>query len=47
MNGDNYDPDTRTSIHRAINRKLEEEGYKFSLVQSKEFSTSKKVLEES
>ena len=45
MNGDDYEPDTLTSIHRAINRKLEEEGYKFSLIRSEEFSTSKKVLE--
>ena len=44
-NGDDYEPDTLTSFHRGINRKLDDLGYKFSLVKSREFSTSKKVLE--
>lgn len=40
-----YEPDTLTSFHRSINRKLEELGYGFSLVDCKEFKLSKKVLE--
>lgn len=44
-NGDDYEPDTLTSIHRSIARKLDEEGYGHSLLNSDEFRTSKKVLE--
>jgi integrase len=45
VNGDLYEPDTLTSFHRAINRKLEEISYGYDLVKSIEFKTSKKVLE--
>ena len=44
-NNTDYEPDTLTSFHRSINRKLEEIGYGYSLVDSKEFKLSKKVLE--
>ena len=40
-----YEPDTLTSFHRSINLKLEDIGYGYSLVDSKEFKLSKKVLE--
>ena len=40
-----YEPDSLTSIHRGIDRYLRENEYGFSLVASKEFQTSKKVLE--
>ena len=43
--GSEYEPDSLTSFHRSINRKLEEFGYPYSLVDSKEFKLSKKVLE--
>ena len=45
INDDDYEPDSLTSIHRGINRKLEELGYGYSIVTSQEFQTSKKVLE--
>ena len=44
-NNTDYEPDTLTSFHRSINRQLEEIGYGYSLVDSKEFKLSKKVLE--
>ena len=44
-NNTDYEPDTLTSFHRSINRRLEEIGYGYSLVDSKEFKLSKKVLE--
>ena len=43
--GGEYEPDLLTSFHRSINRKLEEFGYPYSLVDSKELKLSKKVLE--
>jgi hypothetical protein len=43
--GSDYEPDTLTSFHRAIKRKLDEIGYGFDMVKSSEFKTSKKVLE--
>ena len=43
--GCDYEPDSLTTIHRSINRKLQEIGYEFDLVRSPEFATSKKVLE--
>ena len=45
VNDEDYEPDSLTSIHRGLNRKLEELGYGYSLVTSPEFQTSKKVLE--
>lgn len=44
-NGQEYEPDSLTSFHRAIDRKLQEINYGFSLVSSSEFAMSKKVLE--
>ena len=43
--GSEYEPDTLTSIHRGIARKLEESGYGYSLIKSDEFKMSKKVLD--
>jgi hypothetical protein len=42
--GGDYEPDSLTGFHRAINRRLEELGYGLDLVTSKEFKTSKNVL---
>ena len=44
-NNKDYEPDTLTSFYRSINRKLEDIGYGYSLVDSKELKLSKKVLE--
>ena len=43
--GAEYEPDSLTSYHRAINRKLEELGSSFNLVKDPAFRTSRKVLE--
>lgn len=43
--GSSYEPDTLTSFHRSIARKLEELGSHFNLVKGTQFSTSRKVLE--
>ena len=43
--GSDYEPDSLTSMHRSINRKLEEIGYGYNIVESSVFKTSKKVLE--
>ena len=44
-NNKDYEPDTLTSFYQSINRKLEDIGYGYSLVDSKELKLSKKVLE--
>ena len=43
--GRSYQPDTLTSIHRAINRYLQYMGFERSLVKDSAFQISKKVLE--
>jgi integrase len=43
-NGDMYEPDTLTSFHRSINRKLEEIDYGYDIVKAPEFKTSRDVL---
>ena len=40
-----YEPDSLTALHRGIDRFLRENDYGYSLVTSKEFTRSKKVLE--
>ncbi|XP_056000117.1 uncharacterized protein KIAA1958-like [Ostrea edulis] len=42
--GSDYEPDTLTSYHRSIDRYLRENKYPFSLVNDKEFATSRTVL---
>ena len=42
---EDYEPDSLTSIHRAIDRYLRENNYGYSLLTSPEFSVSKKILE--
>jgi integrase len=42
--GGDYEPDSLTGFHRAINRRLEELNYGYDLVKSAEFKTSKDVL---
>ena len=44
-NGQPYEPDTLTSIHRAIDRYLRDAGYPYSIVRSQEFDTSRQVLQ--
>jgi hypothetical protein len=44
-NGELYEPETLTSYHRAIGRKLDEILYGYDLNKSVEFKTSKKVLD--
>lgn len=44
-NGDNYEPDSLTSMHRAINRKLEQSGYAYDIVRDPQFRISKKALQ--
>ena len=43
--GSEYEPDTLTSYHRSIDRFLKEKKYLYSLVNDKEFETSRAVLE--
>ena len=43
--GTDYEPDSLTSFHRGIDRALQDKGYEYSLVTSKEFRMSKKMLE--
>lgn len=43
-NGDNYEPDTLTSMHRCIDRYLTEANYKHSIVTSPLFDMSRKVI---
>ncbi|XP_053381922.1 uncharacterized protein KIAA1958-like [Mercenaria mercenaria] len=42
--GSNYEPDTLTSYHRGIDRYLREQNYPFSMVNDREFSSSRAVL---
>ncbi|XP_062619802.1 uncharacterized protein KIAA1958 homolog [Saccostrea cucullata] len=42
--GSEYEPDTLTSYHRSIDRYLKEKKYPYSLVNDKEFETSRTVL---
>ena len=43
--GKEYEPDSLTSRHRALDQYPRENRYSFSIVNSVEFETSKKVLE--
>ena len=43
--GSEYVPDTLTSYHRSIDRFLKEKKYLYSLVNDKEFETSRAVLQ--
>ncbi|XP_053380345.1 uncharacterized protein KIAA1958-like [Mercenaria mercenaria] len=42
--GSEYEPDTLTSYHRGIDRYLRDKNYDYSMVQDREFSTSRAVL---
>mgnify|MGYP001799088843 CR=1 FL=1 len=43
-NGDEYEPDSLTSFRNSINRHLREQQYKYSLIDSLEFSKHREVL---
>ena len=43
--GSEYEPDTLTSYHRSIDRFLKKKKYLYSLVNEKEFETSRAVLQ--
>ena len=44
-NGDDYEPDSLRVMMAALDRHLNEKGYKFSIIRDREFHTSKQVLE--
>ena len=44
VNGDEYEPDSLTSFRNSINRHLREQQYKYSLIDSLEFSKHREVL---
>jgi hypothetical protein len=44
FDGTQYEPDTLTSYHRAIDRYLREKNYPYSMVTDKEFKTSRQTL---
>ena len=44
-NGDDYEPDSLTVMIAALDRHLNEKGYKFSIIRDGEFHSSKQVLE--
>ena len=44
-NGDDYEPDTLRVMMAALDRHLNEKGYKFSIIRDREFHTSKQVLQ--
>ncbi|XP_068712194.1 uncharacterized protein KIAA1958-like [Montipora foliosa] len=44
-NGDDYEPDSLKVMIAALDRHLNEKGYKFSIIRDREFHSSKQVLE--
>ena len=44
-NGDDYEPDSLRVMMSALDRHLNEQGYKFSIIRDREFHSSKQVLE--
>ena len=44
-NGDDYEPDSLRVMIAALDRHLNEKGYKFSIIRDREFHSSKQVLE--
>ena len=44
-NGDDYEPDSLKVMIAALDRHLNDEGYKFSIIRDREFHSSKQVLE--
>ena len=43
--GKNYEPDTLTSYHRSIDRYLRDVGYQYSILNSIEFTLSRRILQ--
>ena len=44
-NGDDYEPDSLRVMIAAVDRHLNDKGYKFSIIRDREFNSSKQVLE--
>ena len=44
-NGDDYEPDSLRVMIAALDRHLDDKGYKFSIIRDREFHSSKQVLE--
>ena len=44
-NGSDYEPDSLRVMIAALDRHLNEKGYKFSIIRNREFHSSKQVLE--
>ena len=44
-NGNDYEPDSLRVMIAALDRHLNEKGYKFSIIRNREFHSSKHVLE--
>ena len=44
-NGNDYEPDSLRVMIAALDRHLNEKGYKFSIIRNREFHSSKQVLE--